>query len=134
MSSIRKVPAPCKVVKLTTYSPLTPGFLTVYSPLIPVQFSAFSRTVYSRLPSSLLPRTLPFTSGSLTVYFSFPNRLLQLSRVICNRLPHLGTDSGPFFCAFLICSQMKVSFGNEANNRDLLGRVWLHVTVMNFAQ
>ena len=40
--------------------------------------------------------------------------------------------SHSFFC-FLI----KVSFFNEANNRartDLLGQVWLHLTVMNFAQ
>ena len=42
-----------------------------------------------------------------------------------------------FFYAFPCCSQIKVPFVNEPNNRarsDLLGRVCLHVTVMNFAQ
>ena len=50
---------------------------------------------------------------------------------------HLETYFGPFFYAFPCCSQIKVPFVNEANNRarsDLLGRVSLHVTVMNFAQ
>ena len=44
----------------------------------------------------------------------------------------------PFCFALLaICSQVKVFFFNDANNRartGLLGQVWLHLTVMNFAQ
>ena len=39
--------------------------------------------------------------------------------------------------AFLFCFHIEVSFLNGSSNRartDLLGQVWLHLTVMNFAQ
>ena len=60
-----------------------------------------------------------------------------MNRTYCSQIGRLRTDFGPFFYAFPFCSQIKVAFGNEANKKarsDLLGRVWWHVTVMNFAQ
>ena len=62
---------------------------------------------------------------------------LSEETIFCSQIGHLETYFGPFFYAFPCCSQIKVPFVNEANNRarsDLLGRVCLHVTVMNFAQ
>ena len=89
-----------------------------------------------------------FCSGFLSVNGTVCSRIdnlgpfcfrvyISVNGTYCSQIGDFGTDFGPFCFALIFWSQIKVSFLNKAKNRartDLLGQVWLHLTVMNFEQ